>query len=53
MSEERRMPMRVVNLKHIELTTPNYSESPIYEVLSNLIVVEILLYHITNQVRGR
>ena len=38
MSEERRMPMRVVNLrKHIELTTPNYSESPIYEVLSNLI----------------
>lgn len=35
---ESRMPVRIVNLrKHIELTKPNFSETPVYEVLSNLI----------------
>lgn len=35
---EREMVVRVVNLrKHIELVRPNFSETPIYEVLSNLI----------------
>lgn len=38
MNEEMKMPVRVVNLrKHIELMTPNFSEKPIYEVLSNLV----------------
>lgn len=38
MDKEKSMPVRVVNLrKHIELMTPNFSEEPIYEVLSNLI----------------
>lgn len=33
-----KIPVRIVNLrKHIELTKPNFSETPIYEVLSNLI----------------
>ena len=36
--EKMKMPVRVVNLrKHIELMTPNFSEKPIYEVLSNLV----------------
>lgn len=38
MDEQMKMPVRVVNLrKHIELMTPNFSEKPIYEVLSNLV----------------
>ncbi len=38
MDEEMKTPVRVVNLrKHIELMTPNFSEEPIYEVLSNLV----------------
>lgn len=35
---EYEIPIRVVNLrKHIELTIPNYSQTEIYDVLSNLI----------------
>ncbi|WP_312502938.1 hypothetical protein [Lacrimispora sp.] len=36
--KERKMAVRVVNLrKHIELVKPDFSKSPLYEVLSNLI----------------
>lgn len=36
--KERKIAVRVVNLrKHIELVRPNFSETPLYEVLSNLI----------------
>jgi ABC-type Mn2+/Zn2+ transport system ATPase subunit len=35
---DRKMVVRVVNLrKHIEIIKPNFSETPLYEVLSNLI----------------
>lgn len=38
MDVERKMAVRVVNLrKHMELIRPDFSETPLYEVLSNLI----------------
>ncbi|NFB72214.1 hypothetical protein [Clostridium butyricum] len=37
-NKERKMVVRVVNLrKHMELVIPNFSQTPLYEILSNLI----------------